>query len=94
MSRRKAFPAGERAFLIADEFAQEVYIGIATIGIEQADAEQAGVEQQSVKHARVKTIRAETLATALVSVLATLAFSLAAMIVGMVLARAWRWVGN
>jgi len=31
MSRRKAFQAGEGAFVIADEFAEEVYIGIVQI---------------------------------------------------------------
>ena len=31
MSRRKAFQAGEGAFVIADEFADEIYIGMAQI---------------------------------------------------------------
>jgi hypothetical protein len=70
MSRRKAFQAGEGAFVIADEFAEEVYIGIAAI---QAEAPR-------------KPRRAESLAT----VLLIFAFSLGAMIAGIVLAKVWR----
>ncbi len=86
--------------MIADEFAQEVYIGIAAIQVGQTNAGQMDAAQEDAKQADAeaaprKPIRVETLATVLMGpVFVTLAFSLGAIVVGIVLARAWRWVGN
>jgi hypothetical protein len=76
MSRRKAFQAGEGTFVIADEAAEEIYIGIAEI---------------DTKPAPSKPTRANFLGLVLIGpVLVTLIFSLSAIIAGLVLARMWR----
>jgi len=75
VSRRKAFQAGEGTFVIADEAAEEVYIGIAEIDAGPA----AG-----------KPIHSSFLAIVISPVLVTLVFSLGAIIAGIVLARLWR----
>jgi len=69
---RKAFQAGEGAFVTADECAEEVYIGSAQIEAEPAP--------------RRKANRTGPLSSALL----IFAFSLGAMIAGIVLARLWR----
>jgi hypothetical protein len=86
MSRRKAFQAGEGTFVIADEFADEVYIGIAAI--DTGPAPRKPNRAKSFFAARGSALRSATMPA--VSVLVTLAFSLGAMIAGIVLARAWR----
>jgi hypothetical protein len=76
VSRRKAFQAGERTFVIADEVAKEVYIGIAEIDAEPTPS---------------KPMRAAYLAVVPMGpVLVTLVLSLGAIIAGIVLARVWR----
>jgi len=69
---RKAFQAGEGAFVIADEFAEEVYIGIAQIEAEPTP--------------RRKANRTGSLSSALL----IFAFSVGAMVAGIVVARLWR----
>lgn len=77
--------------MIADEFAEEIYIGIAAIQVERANAKQTNAEQADVEPAPPRRpICADTLATMMVSVLVPLAFSLGAIIVGIALARTWR----
>jgi hypothetical protein len=76
MSRRKAFQAGQGAFLVADEFAEEACAGSA--------------ELYSAPTSRWRK-RAHYAARGLANpILAVLVFSLAAMIAGIVVARVWR----
>ena len=80
MSRRRAFTLGDGKFVIEDEYAQEVYVGIADI-----DLDNTSVQAASDLLRKCKPRRSE-----LGSLLVTIAFSVGALILGLVIARVCR----
>ncbi len=80
MSRRKAFSIGDGAFLIEDEYAQEVYVGVAKIDLDSTSVQKATEELRKPRpryHNRV-------------SVWVTVCFSIGCVVLGLVLAQVMR----
>src|SRR5690242_2499888 len=82
MNKRKAFHAGENAVLIADEFAEEIYIGIAELDLE---ARPRRKRRRSNSDPEMRSSASRKIALFML-----FAFSLGGMIAGIVLARMWR----